>query len=456
MMLKKLILATGAFALVATTKIHSTVAEWTVLTYMQADNDLAPFANYNICDMELAFKSNKPTDKINMLVQWDQPLNTKTWRYKITPNGRVETDSVAAEMGVNPGKEIVDSMKWAAKKFPAKHYALIMWNHGSGIQDLRKIKFDKINTQLISLKIKALTSWIEIPGLPAPSQNNVDDRGILYDDTQHTCLTNPDMASALLQISSPTVLGKKLDLLGMDACLMAMLEVGYQVRNYADVLVASQQTEPGTGWSYDGVLNPLLANPAINSVQFATNIVYAYRNLYAVNADAQDYTQSGIYLNSMSELKTNIDNFILAVAACNSYNSSAIKAAIRTARLKSIEFAISDYIDLYSFYAALLNVINKSKPKSEKIIGDMLAKHKVSTKPNPQYDAAINILKTVLIEGFSKIQKSVFVNAAGPQVSNAKGISIYFPRHGFHSSYAKTFFAKETHWMQFVNTMLKA
>jgi len=466
---KKLILATcGVFFITISSrcseiesKAPRAIAEWTVLSYIQADNDLAPFADYNICDMEYAFKTSSNTDKVNMLVQWDQPRQTKTWRYKITPKGRVDAGSLAVEMGVNPGKEIVDSMKWASANFPAKRYALVLWNHGSGVQDLRHLNFDKTNKTLIDYKLRSFTSWIEIPGQAESSElvtnaKTPEERGILYDDSQHTCLTNPDMANALQQISSPAVLGKKLDLLGMDACLMAMLEVAYQVRNYADILVSSQQTEPGTGWPYDGVLVPLLANPSMTNTQLATVIANAYRNFYSIDINTQDYTQSGINLNAMTAIKNNINDMIEVVSACQKYDSSLIKNAFRIARSKSIEFAISDYIDLYSFYSAFLNAVSKSKPKSEKIIGGLIANNKAGSKPNPDYDAAVSILKHVLVDGLAKIQNSVFVNVVGPQVSSAKGLSIYCPLHGFHSSYSRTYFAQETNWVKFVNSMQRS
>ena len=38
---------------------------------------------------------------------------------------------------------------------------------------------------------------------------------------------------------------------------MNMLEIGYQLRQYAGYSVGSEQTEPGEGWPYDTVLADL-------------------------------------------------------------------------------------------------------------------------------------------------------------------------------------------------------
>ena len=89
------------------------IAEWSILTYIQADNSLAEFANFNITSMQ---KGMQQTSDVNMLVQWDQPNNNKTWRYKIVPGGRVEDGSLSSEMGQNPGPEIVTAMQWVQTK----------------------------------------------------------------------------------------------------------------------------------------------------------------------------------------------------------------------------------------------------------------------------------------------------------------------------------------------------
>lgn len=42
----------------------------------------------------------------------------------------------------------------------------------------------------------------------------------------------------------------KLDIIGFDACLMAMYEVGSVMAPYANYLLGSELLEPGTGWDY--------------------------------------------------------------------------------------------------------------------------------------------------------------------------------------------------------------
>ena len=77
-------------------------------------------------------------------------------------------------------------------------------------------------------------------------------RAILLDDDAKDFLDNVEMKNVLA--GTATLIGGKLDLLGMDACLMSMAEVGYQIRGSASFTVGSEQTEPGDGWPYDRIL----------------------------------------------------------------------------------------------------------------------------------------------------------------------------------------------------------
>ena len=46
------------------------------------------------------------------------------------------------------------------------------------------------------------------------------------------------------------------DFIGFDACLMATVETALVASNYADYMIASEETEPGVGWYYTDWLIP--------------------------------------------------------------------------------------------------------------------------------------------------------------------------------------------------------
>lgn len=418
----------------------ATPAAWTILTYIQADNNLAPYANYNIRDMEVAIAGHKETaSQINLLVQWDQPQNNKTWRYRVTPNGRIEDESVSQEMGIAPAQEIIDSMKWVTRKYSAQHYALILWNHGSGVEDYRLSfpQFPKV------LRARLGSSWLMPPGILNES------RGILYDDSQKTCLTNQGLSTALTGVKK--AIGKNLDILGMDACLMAMVEIAYQIKDSVDILVASEETEPGTGWAYSGFLSPVAEAPSIfTPTLLAQNIVNAYGQFY--KPEDPDYSLSAISINKINALKTNIDLVVAQIAACKKLAQSDIKDKVIKARRASQTFTIDSYVDLYSFYTELKKQCTKSAPKSAKIL-DRITNPKVTI--TTRYKKSLQDLTTTLTNGLKQIKQVVFANTVGSGVPEAYGIAIYYPNTrdstaAIHSSYLKTNFAKESKWLPFI------
>lgn len=67
--------------------------------------------------------------------------------------------------------------------------------------------------------------------------------------------------------------GHKLDLLGMDACLMSMAEVACQVRASVQYSVGSEQTKPMDGWPYDTLLGEPAKQPAMQPNDLSSVIV---------------------------------------------------------------------------------------------------------------------------------------------------------------------------------------
>lgn len=403
-------------------------ASWTMLVYMAADNSLAPFASTNINDMSAGLAS---TDGINVLVQWDKPNDNYTWRYLITPGDKIDAGTLSSEMGYNPSVELVNSMQWVITNYPADHYALVLWDHGSGIED-----FEPGSTR----SLHAYSNWLNLlPAAPA--------RGVLYDDSQKTCLTNQGLTNALTKIKQ--LLGKNLDLIAMDACLMAMLEVTYQMKGLVNTFVCSQQTVPGNGYPYSKFINPLSLNPqGTTPVQLAQSMVSSYDNFYTSVQPTPDYTLSAIDVNSIELIKQNIDQFLTAVEACHTIDAAKTKSIITAARKASISFEMPEYIDLYSFYANILNQTKKTSPKSLSILGKI---HNIIHSSSPEYLSSLTNLNDIINNGLTQISKVVIQKATGPVYSGAKGISIYYPSNGqIDASYKQTIFAQNSSWMQFI------
>jgi hypothetical protein len=412
-------------------KEESGLAEWTVLAYIQADNNLAPFSVYNMSDIQkVAFG-----DKVHMLAQWHKPYDGYIHRYKFIERGFIEDGDAIKQGTPNPEQEVVDAMVWAKKNYPARHYMLILWNHGNGILDQPLARRSEIGGQHVCVP------WLEVPGLDL-----YDHRGILYSETTHAYMTNKQLAGALHTIKEE-ILGQKIDILGMDACLMAMLEVAYQVKDYANILVASQNSEPGHGWYYENFLTYLAKSPSnVSPIKLAKKIVSSYDQYY--KKIIPFYTQSAINLCAINRVKENLDNVVMNLMICRDIDPEKTRSMVFTARRISLKFDTEAYIDQHSFYSSLLKIISKKLPSKKKIIGK-----KTRTCKEVLFEKALNDLSVVLNKGLFVINDAVHANVAAMYFQRAKGISVYFPKEEIHHSYYKTKFAKQSLWKDFLETI---
>ena len=361
-----------------------TISEWTVMVYLDADNDLESAGINDINEMEMIGS----TTEVNIVVQADRIPDydtsnsnwTTTRRYYITQdndpyiiNSQLISDLGELNMG-NP-QTLIDFTSWAVSNYPAKKYLLVIWNHGGGFR--------------------------------SPAYTTKD---IAWDYTDgEDKITMPELEYALSAIN--TQIGKKIDIVGMDACLMAMTEVAYQIKDYADILVASEESEPNDGWPYDTILGELAGNPTMSSEQFAIDIV----NEYIYSYPFEEVTQSAIDLSYIDSLASQLSNLALAIMD----DSLTPKGVYIDAACSSQYYGDPDFIDLYDFCD---KIFDHSNSLEIKIMAIIIQQTLSSTVINSDY--------------------------SGWGVSGSKGLSIYFPWYYNYDSekYNDTNFAQDTFW----------
>ncbi|MFN2169482.1 MAG: clostripain-related cysteine peptidase, partial [Anaerolineae bacterium] len=141
--------------------------------------------------------------------------------------------------------------------------------------------------------------------------DNAVDRAICSDDGSGHSLDTIELGKVLAEANK--VLGKKIDLMGMDACLMSNLEVAYQARDHVNYIVASEDSEPNNGWPYTEVLQKLVDDPDIATADFGAHIVDVYVASYAHAADG--ITQSAVDLSKVEDLADALDKLSDALIA---------------------------------------------------------------------------------------------------------------------------------------------
>ena len=166
---------------------------------------------------------------------------------------------------------------------------------------------------------------------------------VTYDDSSADCLDNRELKRVLQDAHQS--LGRKVDLVGMDACLMTMLEVAYQIRDHAQILVGSEETEPGNGWPHDLILRDLTARSAMSAAELATTVVRRYVESY--RHTGQEATQSAIDLAKLDDLVEAVD--ALARRLLAALPSPALEAALHAAWRRTLRFFDNMYVDLHHF-----------------------------------------------------------------------------------------------------------
>jgi hypothetical protein len=402
-------------------------SDWTILIYMQADNNLSIFSLYNIREILAAHSNNK----VNTLIQWYQPEKIFTYRYKLTHQKITTLQGPLFTRDYNPELELIDSMEWAVKNFPAKHYMLVLWNHGMGILDQKTSK-----NRYKSIINNTQRHWLEIPGFPYSKKK----RGILYSDNYNTFMTNEQLKSALNTISN-TIIHKKIDIVGMDACFMAMLEVAYQIKDSTNILISSQNIEPGRGWNYKNVINYITKHKTKASPkELSKKIAEYYEDFYKNNISF--YTQSIINLSKILSVKNSCDEISRLLIECININPFKMKRLLFFTRTSTIKFDLPSYLDLSNFYSNLLLAIISERKL-------LLQQNRNNTLINK-----FEFLEMKLKTGIQNIKKAVIDNVVGDNMLKAKGISIYFPNSIIHNSYNKTDFAQESSWKKLLNLLV--
>lgn len=410
---------------------------WTFLVYAAADNNLRDYSSRNIKQM-----SNIGSNAhINMLVHLDVRLTGQkkmTKRYFIEKGNPapVEINNQKLPMDSGDPQTLVSACKWAIQEYPADHYFLVLWNHGTGIIDpygRRHIDTNMMynyNPVTNSYELDRSIGYLDL--LEALS-----DKGICWDESTGNYLTNQKLEAALNEVVTNFLGGKKFDIIAFDACLMSMIEVAEISQRYAHIQISSQEVEPGPGWRYDEALS-LFAHGTPDARTLASHIVDAFGKAYRPHGNHPgfvDFTQSALDLALLPLLEENLNAVSeLLIQAIQSEYAGAYRNIIALARNKKnlTHFNEPTYVDLYHLYTNLIKSIQQSAVAATPLARQLIL---------------------YLSGGQSLIKRVVIHSVSGANLPNAQGISIFFPEKKIHPSYKKANFAKNS-WVKFLSTYI--
>jgi len=394
-------------------------AKWTVMVYMAGDNNLDGAALRDIEEMARVGS----TKDVNVLVQLDRLEDKKTRRFLITKGGGYERDCLETFGETNTGnpKVLEDFLTWSTERFPAERYFLILWNHGGGWwEEARSRAAAPKSPGARSHRTRSRASLFH-HSINATGHST--HRSICYDDTSGgDALDNKELKNVLA--SACTAIGKKIDILGMDACLMTMVEVAWQLRDSVEILVGSEIEEPNDGWPYAEILSFLTAKPKSKTHIVAKEVVKQYIASY--RDQGETVTQSAINTATTEA----IIRALIPLAAELLADLDKNRKLIQWAWEQAPKFYDDNYLDLYAFARKL-----RTKSKDQNRIRE-------------KADALIAALKT------GKTRAILFQGKLGKEVAGTKGLSIYFPAEYINPAYRRLDFAIDAQWAIFLERYL--
>ncbi len=408
------------------------------MVYIAADNDLEVFVDQNLKQM-MRIGSNQNINiiaQVNTSESCHQKKESKT--FYIEKNSRKIIKSSTKHILTDSGdpKTLIQFCTQCIKEFPAEHYALIFWNHGTGSIDPFLNKSIH-SSDLFQFPEAATNNSFHFFKFLDPSklEPEIPVKGVCFDDTTGNFLTESKIRAALKAITEQCLEGKKIDIIGFDACLMAMIEIGSSIKDYANYMVASQEVELGTGWDYKRVLLPFQFE-VLTPDELGAHIVTAYSKTYSF---IDDFTLSCLDLRMMEEIEKSLTALftLLKAGLKNFYPSVFEMMQLSRFAHSCTHFDEPDFIDIQHLLENIL--YNVELVQSEN-----------------NYDSLnfqINIIAK-LKEILALIKKMVLANKTGSFFPNARGVSIYFPDYKIHRSYRKNRFAYRTQWFSFLQDYL--
>lgn len=324
----------------------------TVMVYM-CGTDLESKYGMASADMEeMRAASSDFGDNFNVIVYTG---GCKKWKNGVSSSEnqiyRIKGGKISALVSDDGAKSMVEPstlssfIKYCTANFPANRRELILWDHGGG--SVSGYGYDEKYSGKGSMNLAGINKALKNSGTT-------------------------------------------FDFIGFDACLMATAETALMLDNYADYLIASEETEPGIGWYYTSWLSKFAKNTSMKTLDIGKNIVDDFVSECGRKCSGQKTTLSVIDLaefsNTVPEKLAAFSRSVTAKINNNDYKE------VSNARYNTREFAQSSKIDQVD----LVHLAENMSTNEGRTLGNAL-------------------------------REAVKYNRTSSNMTNAYGVSIYFP-----------------------------
>ncbi len=277
---------------------------WTVMVYVDGDNNLEEYALYDVNEMEAVGLPQNA--RVSVLVDRVPGYSNADGNWTGTRFGLVSQDSNLnaissslaswGERNMGSADTLTEFINASVQAAPAEHYALVIWDHGGGIS------------------------------------------GVSWDDSSFGA--NLSLREVSQAIAASNV--QRFDMIGFDACLQGVLDQSYALRDQASYIVASEDLEPGDGWNYTSWLSIFSQQSSVSGEQLASRAVSTYAQSYAASGNNQ-VTLSAVETSDLGDLSSAWSSFAQSLVAAG----PGAMQVFSSARDGSLAFQ-NRYVDLHS------------------------------------------------------------------------------------------------------------
>jgi hypothetical protein len=408
-------------------------AKWTFMVYVAGYNNLSSFAAKDLAEMRKVGSGQG----IKIAVFLKRLERDASHRIIVGKNGTNEQrENLGREVDSGSPQTLLDFIRWAKHKAPAERYALTIWNHGSG--------WDPLDFEQLYSHVKGAGVTARELGVRASSQLGRS----LFKPTLEAALTLPTAGARAIASDDGTghsldtlelgevlqkahkVLGRPLDLLGMDACLMSCLEVAYQCAADVRAVVSSEELEPGDGWPYDKILGDLRSNPGMDGASLGRVIVKRYIESYKTRTEQWPVTMCAVHSAELEPFADTLDDFTMA-----------LRRAIK-----------DDDVDATRLLRA--------HTRSARFEGDLADLRTLCEQVRSQpFEASVKTAAKRVLDALKPGGAFVVANAnLGPKVERCGGVTAYLPSPSDDISpyYKDLRFAQRHGWDEFLRSYRRA
>jgi hypothetical protein len=299
------------------------------------------------------------------------------------------------------GAVLVDFVTWAMQTYPADRYALILSDHGMGWPG----------------------GWTDA------DSNRSGDPTIPLASRLGDQLYLMELDQALQQIRSETGLDK-FEFIGLDACLMAQLEVLTALQPHARYAVVSEEVEPSLGWAYTGFLEGLSQNPAMDGAELSRLVVSSYIQSDERIVDPQaraEFLRQGSPMGGFFGMFNDVPPEQLA----QQLEQDVTLTAVDLSAVPNLLQRLDDYV--VALQDADQSLVARARSYAQSFTSIF------GSKVPPSYIDLGNFVRLLKKEGLggaaaqagdrlqAALKQVVIAEKHGPKKPGASGVSIYFP-----------------------------